>query len=73
VSDDFVPPILTFSDLDVLHHRLRAADHVKGVKYVGWVCKAYEGELRRRRERTLLPAEDKGTAVAMQAANAAFS
>jgi hypothetical protein len=54
VQDDAVPPLLTFADLEILHHRLAATGDKKEVGYVHWVCKAYEGELRRRRERTLM-------------------
>jgi hypothetical protein len=53
VQDDAVPPLLTFADIEVLHHRLVAAGDLRGVAYVKWACKAYEGALRRRREATL--------------------
>ena len=53
VQDDDVPPLVTFADIEVLHHRLVAAGDVRGVAYVKWVCKAYEGALRKRREATL--------------------
>jgi hypothetical protein len=53
VQDDDVPPLLTFADIEVLHHRLVAAGNVRGVAYVKWVCKTYEGALRKRREATL--------------------
>ena len=53
VQDDHVPPLVTFDDLEVLHHRLVAAGDLRGLAYVKWVCKAYEGALRRRREATL--------------------
>jgi hypothetical protein len=53
VQDDHVPPLVTFDDLEVLHHRLIAAGDLRGIAYVKWVCKAYEGALRRRREATL--------------------
>jgi hypothetical protein len=49
VQDDHVPPVLTFADLEVLHHRLVAAGNLRGLAYVKWVCKAYEGALRKRR------------------------
>jgi hypothetical protein len=60
VADDRVPPILTFGDLEIVHHRLQAVGDAKGVGYVHWVCKAYEGELRRRREKMLLSEGKKG-------------
>jgi hypothetical protein len=53
VADDHVPPLLTFSDLGVLHQRLVAAKDSAGVGYITYVCKAYEGELRRRRDVTM--------------------
>ncbi|KDQ55917.1 hypothetical protein JAAARDRAFT_70783 [Jaapia argillacea MUCL 33604] len=54
VPDDTVPPLLTFSDLEVLHHRLVHADHSRGLAYLTWVCKSYEGSLRHRRDKTML-------------------
>ncbi|KAI9449004.1 hypothetical protein BJY52DRAFT_1364065 [Lactarius psammicola] len=54
VQDDCVPPLLAFADVEALHHRLVAAGDLRGVAYVKWVCKAYEGALRRRREAALL-------------------
>ena len=50
VQDDYVPPLLTFADVEMLHHRLVVADDRRGLAYVKWVCKAYEGALRKRRE-----------------------
>jgi hypothetical protein len=54
VQDERVPPLLVFADVEVLHHRLVAAGDLRGIAYVKWVCKAYEGELRRRREAALM-------------------
>lgn len=54
VQDERVPPLLAFADVEVLHHRLVAAGDLRGVAYVKWACKAYEGALRRRREAALL-------------------
>ncbi|KAI9435830.1 hypothetical protein H4582DRAFT_2059299 [Lactarius indigo] len=53
VQDERVPPLLTFADIEVLHHRLVAVGDSRGVAHVKWVCKAYEGALRRRREAAL--------------------
>ncbi|KAH8112058.1 hypothetical protein DFH11DRAFT_1879420 [Phellopilus nigrolimitatus] len=55
VPDDGVPPLLTFRDLELLHHRLVAAGAARGatVGYLKWVCKTYEGALRRRRDLTI--------------------
>jgi len=52
-QDDDVPPLLTFADVEVLHHRLVAAGDLRGLAYVKWVCKTYEGALHKRREETL--------------------
>lgn len=54
VQDDYVPPLLVFADVEALHHRLVAAGDLRGIAYVKWVCKAYEGALRRRREAALM-------------------
>ncbi|KAI9509894.1 hypothetical protein F5148DRAFT_676619 [Russula earlei] len=53
VQDDDVPAFLTFADVEVLHHRLVAAGDLRGLAYVKWACKAYEGALRKRREAAL--------------------
>ena len=53
VQDERVPPLLAFADVEVLHHRLVAAGDLRGVAYVKYVCKAYEGALWRRREAAL--------------------
>ncbi|OCH90875.1 hypothetical protein OBBRIDRAFT_825697 [Obba rivulosa] len=49
VPDDSVPPLLSFAELEILHHRLIAAQDSAGIRYIKWLCKAYEGALRRRR------------------------
>ncbi|KAK7688680.1 hypothetical protein QCA50_008218 [Cerrena zonata] len=53
IPDDTVPPLLTFTELDVLHQRLVVANKKDGIKYLKWVCKSYEGSLKMRREKTL--------------------
>ena len=50
VPDDKVPPMMTFRDLEILHHRLVDEARVKDIKYVTWLCKSYEYGLRRRRD-----------------------
>lgn len=50
IPDDRVPPLLTFTEVEVLHHKLAAADRVSDIKYLKWVCKSYEGALRARRD-----------------------
>ncbi|KAF9450726.1 hypothetical protein P691DRAFT_809562 [Macrolepiota fuliginosa MF-IS2] len=50
VPDDGVPPLLTFGDLEVLHHRLVAFEMSEEIGYIKWVAKAYEWMLRVRRD-----------------------
>ncbi|KIM41828.1 hypothetical protein M413DRAFT_445040 [Hebeloma cylindrosporum] len=50
VPDDNVPPLMTFRDMEILHHRLIDEARVKDIKYVTWLCKAYEYGLRKRRD-----------------------
>ena len=52
VPDDTVPPLLTFMDLEILHQRL-VARKGKEIGYLKYVCKAYEGALRRRRDEAM--------------------
>lgn len=53
VPDDHVPPLLTFKDVEVLHHRLIDEYRTEDIKYVTWLCKAYEWALRVRRDETI--------------------
>lgn len=55
IPDDAVPPLLSFPEIEALHHRLVAAGpaRAKDIKYLKWMCKAYEGALRMRREKAL--------------------
>jgi hypothetical protein len=50
VPDDGVPPLLTFTDLELLHHRLVAFGRLEEIGYLKWVAKAYEWTLRVRRD-----------------------
>ena len=50
VPDDHVPPLMTFRDISVLHHRLLDEGRTNDLKYVTWLCKAYEWALRIRRD-----------------------
>ncbi|CAA7262078.1 unnamed protein product [Cyclocybe aegerita] len=50
VPDDHVPPLMTFRDLEVLHHRLIDEERPRDIGYVTWLCKAYQGSLRMRRD-----------------------
>jgi len=44
-----VPPYLIWKDVDVLHQRLVREERLKEVGWVKWVCKSYEGSLKKRR------------------------
>jgi len=44
---------MTFRDLEILHHRLVDDMRDKDIKYVTWLCKAYEWALRVRRDATV--------------------
>ncbi|KAA1478989.1 hypothetical protein DENSPDRAFT_830168 [Dentipellis sp. KUC8613] len=61
VPDDTVPPLLGFAELEILHHRLVAARRRDAVGYVKYVCKAYEGALRMRRDATMRMATEAQT------------
>ncbi|KAG8987653.1 hypothetical protein FRB90_003226 [Tulasnella sp. 427] len=60
IPDTSIPPFLCFKDLEILHHRLVAESEVGTVlfrrtktdalRFLTWVCKSYEGHLRRKRE-----------------------
>lgn len=50
VPDDYVPPLVTFRDVEILHHRLIDDARKKDIGYVTWLCKAYEWALRVRRD-----------------------
>ena len=49
-KDDRVPPVIGFSDVDLLHARLAERGRIKDVGYVKWACMAYAGALKKRRE-----------------------
>ncbi|KAH9920852.1 uncharacterized protein BXZ73DRAFT_104586 [Epithele typhae] len=53
IPDTSVPPLLTFSDLELLHHRLVDRGDKESIGFVKFVCKAYQGALARRKEATL--------------------
>jgi hypothetical protein len=52
VPDDYVPPLLLFKDLELLHHRLVMYGRAKDIAYLKWLAKAYEWALRVRRDET---------------------
>lgn len=53
MADDNVPPLITFRDVELLHHRLVDEGMEKDIKYVTWLCKAYEWALRVRRDEAI--------------------
>ncbi|KAI0773635.1 hypothetical protein C8Q74DRAFT_1331062 [Fomes fomentarius] len=53
VPDNTVPPMLSFPELEVLHHRLLAKGDRDGIGYLKYVCMTYAGALKRRKEATL--------------------
>jgi hypothetical protein len=63
VPDDYVPPLLLFKDLELLHHRLVMYSRSKDIAYLKWLAKAYEWALRVRRD-------ESGKAVPAKASSA---
>jgi len=53
VPEDRITPFMTFRDIDLLHGRCVIKRRVKDINYLTWVGKAYEGNLRKRRDLTL--------------------
>ncbi|TDL26915.1 hypothetical protein BD410DRAFT_763106 [Rickenella mellea] len=53
IPDDSVPPLLTFRDLEFLHQRLVLYGRTADLAYLKYISKAYEGALRRRRDRSI--------------------
>ena len=53
MMDDTVPPLITFRDVELLHHRLVDEGMERDIKYVTWLCKAYEWALRIRRDEAI--------------------
>jgi len=53
VPDDYVPPLVVFRDIEVLHHRLLVEERKKDIGFVTWLCKSYEWALRIRRNRAI--------------------
>ncbi|KAJ2936150.1 hypothetical protein H1R20_g943, partial [Candolleomyces eurysporus] len=68
LPDDYVPPVLLFKDLEVLHHRLVAYGRVKDIDYIKWLSKAYEWALRVRRDEStkFVPKADVKVPVAVK-------
>ncbi|KAH9894019.1 hypothetical protein C8Q73DRAFT_745662 [Cubamyces lactineus] len=53
VPDDTVPPLLSFPEVEILHHRLVMIGDTANIRYLKWVCMSYAGALKRRKEATL--------------------
>ena len=53
VGDDLVPPMLTFRDVETLHHRLVLINDKVGLNGLTYVLRSYQGNLRMRRKETL--------------------
>ncbi|KAI0651175.1 hypothetical protein C8Q79DRAFT_898304 [Trametes meyenii] len=53
VPDDTVPPLLSFPEVELLHHRLVDAGDEASIRYLKWVCMAYAGALKGRKHATL--------------------
>ncbi|KAF9221706.1 hypothetical protein BS17DRAFT_736823 [Gyrodon lividus] len=52
-KDDRIPPLIGFSDVDLLHARLAEHGRVTDLGYIKWVCKAYASALKKRRDAVL--------------------
>ena len=70
VPDDAVPPLLSFEEVEILHQRLVVANRREDIGFVKWMCKAYEGSLRKRRDASLKAPLSSTTAVVSTAENA---
>ncbi|PIL25952.1 hypothetical protein GSI_11706 [Ganoderma sinense ZZ0214-1] len=53
VPDDTVPPLLTFPDLEVLHHNLVVIGDRESIGYIKYVCMSYQSALKKRKEAAL--------------------
>ncbi|RDX44062.1 hypothetical protein OH76DRAFT_1446274 [Lentinus brumalis] len=64
IPDDTVPPLLSFPEVEVLHHKLVAKGDKESIGYLKYVCMSYSGALMRRKEATLhaKPVGDEGAA-----------
>ena len=65
LPDDTVPPMLTFPELELLHHKLVDVADERGLAYVKYVCMKYQHALFRRKEGTLraVPSAEAAPAV----------
>ncbi|KZT37148.1 hypothetical protein SISSUDRAFT_1048902 [Sistotremastrum suecicum HHB10207 ss-3] len=53
IGDDTVPPMLTFRDVEVLHHRFVIEEDEKALGRLTYHCRSYQGAIRARKARTL--------------------
>ena len=53
VVDDKIPPLLLFRHVEFLHKQLAILQRRQEIGYLKYLCMAYDGALRRRRELTL--------------------
>ena len=70
LPDDTVPPMLTFSELEILHSKLVDAGDEAGIAYVKYVCVSYGGALVQRKKATLHAKPTKASAGGKAAAAA---
>lgn len=54
LPDDTVPPLIMFKDVEILHHKLVAHERGRHIGYLTYLCKAYEGALRARRDAAMI-------------------
>ena len=50
IGDDTIPPILTFHNVELLHHRLVVLEDTKSIKRLDYVLRCYSGLVRARRK-----------------------
>ena len=58
VPDDTVPPLLSFPEVEILHHRLVMIGDTANIRYLKWVCMSYAGALKQRNEASLCAEPD---------------
>lgn len=63
--------MLSFTEIEVLHHKLVTSSRQRDIGFLKWMCKAYDGSLRMRRERSLhaLPQDSSSSHLVTEAAN----
>lgn len=53
IGDDTVPPMLTFRDVEVLHHRFVVEEDEKALAKLTYHVRSYQGAIRSRKASTL--------------------